>query len=190
MDEKNQLRRIAELGITDFETAEDVEYLQADMLDCLAASWLNPHRYVGLAECRADYCGRVNCLEACWFGARRRRLQLIPAIYDLLQKSSQPLYQVEVVRGVWTRPAEDLPLVNIRTAKQLNRRLLEKVYNPTIVAVGMFNVFKAPDNLNPMREPGAPDFPDPLWICENPPDCRRRRKARLGANIFGSDEPR
>jgi hypothetical protein len=56
-----------------------------------------------------------------------------------------PESAVRVVRGDWTRPAEDLALINMRKAKQTNRRMLERVYNPSVVAVGMFNVLKAPD---------------------------------------------
>jgi hypothetical protein len=165
MTEREQLRLLEKFGVSNFETLEEVQSRQADMLDCLASSFVSAYVYAGLSDCRADHCGRVNCLEACWLGTRRRRMQEIPVIYDLLQKSGQPLYEVRLVRGVWTTPAEDLA-VKIRAAKQLNRRLLERLYKPTVVAVGMFNVLKAPRNLNPMREPGAPDFPDPIWICE------------------------
>jgi hypothetical protein len=166
MDEKTQLLRIAELGISNFESLEEVHCRQADMLDCLASSFVARHVCAGLSDCRGDHCGRVNCIEACWFGTRRRRLEQIPAIYDLLQKSGQPLHEVRVVRGVWTRRAEDLALVNIKAAKQLNARLLDRTYNPSVVAVGMFNAFKGPEGLVHKREPGEPDLPDPLWICE------------------------
>src|SRR3979409_1277317 len=149
MTERERLRLLEKFGVSNFETLEEVQSRQAEMLDCLASSFVSAYVYAGLSDCRADHCGRVNCLEACWFGIRRRRMQEIPVIYDLLQKSGQPLYEVRLVRGVWTTPAEDL-VVKIRAAKQLNRRLLERLYKPTVVAVGMFNVLKAPRNLNPM----------------------------------------
>jgi hypothetical protein len=160
MNEKTQLRRIAKLGIADFETPEDVKSRQTDMLDCLASSFVARHVYAGLADCRDDHCGRVTCIEACWVGTRRLRLKQIPAIYDLLQKSGEPFYEVRVVRGAWIRPAEDLARANIRAAKQANRRMLERVYNPSVVAVGMFNVLKAPDWATGIAE-GAD-----LWACE------------------------
>ena len=166
MDEERRLQRLAKLGISNFETLEYVRSRQADMLDCLASSFVARHVYAGLTDCRGNHCGRVNCIEACWFGTRRRRLEQIPAIYDLLQNSGEPLYEVRVVRGVWTRQAEDLALVNIKAAKQLNARLLDRTYNPSVVAVGMFNVFKGPEGMVHKREPGEPDLPDPLWICE------------------------
>jgi hypothetical protein len=85
------------------------------------------------------------------------------AIYDLLQKSGEPLFEVRVVRGDWTRPAEDLALTNIKAAKQTNRRMLERVYNPSVVAVGMFNVLKAPDwAMGGGAKASSPDY----WACE------------------------
>ena len=48
VNEEVQLRRIAELGIADFETAEDVERLQADMLAWLERSWLDPRPLRGV----------------------------------------------------------------------------------------------------------------------------------------------
>ena len=72
------------------------------------------------------------------------------------------LHEVRVVRGDWTRPAEDLALISIKAAKQLNRRLLERVYNPSVVAVGMFNVLKAPDWAKGGGEAWSPDY----WACE------------------------
>jgi hypothetical protein len=44
MNDDNRLRRIAELGITDFETAEDVKRLQADMLARLKQSSVDADR--------------------------------------------------------------------------------------------------------------------------------------------------
>jgi hypothetical protein len=106
----------------------------------------------------------VNCIEACWFGTRRRRLQQIPAIYDLLQKSGEPLFDVRLVRAAWTRPADDLdPInINITAARQANRRMLERVYNPSVVAVGMFNVVKAPVWATRGGEARSPIY----WACE------------------------
>jgi hypothetical protein len=87
MGEKAQLLRLAKLGVSNFESVEEVQRRQADALDCFASSFVAPHVYAGLSDCRADHCGRVNCIEACWFGTRRRRLEQIPLIYDLLQNS-------------------------------------------------------------------------------------------------------
>jgi len=140
MNGKQQLRQIAKLGIEDFETLEDVERMQKDMLRRLERSSINPDRYAGLANCRLDYCGRVNCLEACWFGTCRRRLNEIPIIYDLLQNSHKPLYEVRLVRSAWVGPTKRLPHAPIAAAKATNARALDKLFIPTLVAVGMFKV--------------------------------------------------
>ena len=153
VNEEVQLRRIAELGIADFETAEDVERLQADMLARLERSSVDPDRYAGLDDCRSNFCGRVNCLEACWFGARRRRLNEIAAVYDLLQRSRGPMYEVRFVRGFWARPFGQLRQTNVAAAKKLNGRALDKLFNPKLVAVGTFKVSATPER-------------GQLWICE------------------------
>jgi hypothetical protein len=143
VNEKAQLRRITKLGITDFETIDDVGRMQKDMLRRLEASSVDPDRYAGLADCRLDYCGRVNCLEACCFGTCRRRLTAIPAIYDLLQKCNPPLYEVRIIRGVWARPFGKLEEASIEAAKQLNRRALDTLHDTRIVAVGTFKAAPA-----------------------------------------------
>jgi len=140
MNEREQLARIKKLGVSNFEAIKETRRLQADMLDRLAASSLNSDRYAGLADCRADYCGRVNCLEACWFGTRRRRLNEIPAVYDLLRNSKGPLCEVKLVRGPWVAPSKTLDHAPLHAAKKLNSRSLDKLFVPTLVAVGVFKV--------------------------------------------------
>jgi non-homologous end joining protein Ku len=43
MNEKTELQGLAELGIKDFKTLEEVRFRQTDMLDCLASSELASH---------------------------------------------------------------------------------------------------------------------------------------------------
>jgi hypothetical protein len=140
MNEKQRLRQLAKLGIEDFETLEDVERMQRDLLQRLNKSSIDPDHYAGLATCRLDHCGRVNCLEACWFGTCRRRLNEIPIIHDLLQNSHKPLYEVRLVRSAWVGPTKELPHAPIAAAKNTNTRCLDKLFIPTLVAVGMFKV--------------------------------------------------
>jgi hypothetical protein len=156
MDMEKQLRRITKLGINDFETAGDVERMQKDMLRRLERSSVDPDHYAGLANCRLDYCGRVNCLEACCFGACRRRLAAILAIYKLLQKCDPPLCEVRTARGVWVRPFGKLQEASIEAAKQLNRRALDSLHDTRIVAVGAFKVAPA---VPPLDD-------DERWRCE------------------------
>jgi hypothetical protein len=140
MDEEKQLRRIAKLGISGFETLEQVQRRQSRMLKLLRHSSVDPNWYAGLDSCRLDYCGRVNCLEACPFGARRRRLNDIPAIDHLLRNSKRPLCEVRFVRGPWVVPSRSLDHAPLDAAKKLNSRSLDKLFIPTLVAVGVFKV--------------------------------------------------
>jgi hypothetical protein len=140
MTEKAPLGRVAPLRIAAVETAKDVEKLQKDMLRRLKESSVDPDRYAGLADCGPDHCGRVNCLEACWFGTRRRRENEIAAIRRLLQPESETLHEVRAVHGVRCCLMGDLDKVSIAAAKQVNRHALDKLYNPDAIAVGTFKV--------------------------------------------------
>jgi hypothetical protein len=109
-----------------------------------------------LADCRSNFCGRVNCLEGCCFGTYRRLLAAIPAIHDLLQKCNTPLFEVRIGRGVWVRPFRKLQEASIEAAKQLNRRALDSLHDTRIVAVGAFKVAPAVPPLDH----------DERWRCE------------------------
>jgi hypothetical protein len=95
MTVEKQLRRLTELGITDFGTTKDVEELQADMLRRLARSSVDPGQYASLADCRPDFCAYKKCLEACWLGTRHHRQKEIPAIHDLLLKGCANLHSFQ-----------------------------------------------------------------------------------------------
>jgi hypothetical protein len=140
MNIEKQLRRLAKLGITDFETTEDIQKVQTDMLRRLERSSLDPGQYVTFADCGPNYCGHKKCREACWFGTCHRRLQELPAIYDLLKNGNKPLFEVRYTRGMWARPSGQLRYAPIAAAKKLNRRALDKLFMPSLVAVGLFRV--------------------------------------------------
>ena len=141
---KKRARQLGKLGITDFETAAAAARRQRDMLRRLEQGMADPGRLAGLADCDRSHCGRLKCAEVCQFGARRRRLKEIPAAYRLLHKSAEPLCEVRVGRGVWAQPAGKLNRASIAAAMQLNRRALDKLYMPGLVAVGVFKTLVAP----------------------------------------------
>jgi hypothetical protein len=142
--EKTLLRRLGKLGVSTFETVNETRALQTDLLRRLEQLGIDPGDYVGFDDCGPNDCGRVNCAEACWFGTRRRRLTEILAVYKLLQQCEGPLYEVRIVRESWRRPVGNLKANRIAAAKQFNRRQLDTLYNPTVVAVGTYKVSIAP----------------------------------------------
>jgi hypothetical protein len=154
MNVKKQIRKVADLDITGFETLRDANCAQQDMLSRFERSSLDPGRYCGLADCRSDYCAYKNCLEACWFGTRRRRIREIQAVHKLLSQCDGPFYEVRLIRGSWALPIGQLRRTNITAAKKLNARALDKLFLPDLIAVGMFKVY------------AAPRFIRPLWVCE------------------------
>jgi hypothetical protein len=149
-----QLRTIRKLGISDLESTDGVGERQADLLERLRSNaWFRRLRG-RLQQCTADRCGNKRCVEVCAFADWRRRLQQIPAAHRLLSQANDPVYEVCLVRGIWARPIGDLREVSIAAATQLNRRALDSLYIPTLVAVGTFKVALAPKHL------------EPHWICE------------------------
>jgi hypothetical protein len=154
MNIQKRLRRIAKLGITNFETVADIERLQRDLLQRLERSSVDRDRYEGLADCSTSGCGRKDCMEGCFFGAFRRRLQQVPAALRLLENARPPFHEVRVSRALWSRPFGQLNEAGIAAARQLNRRALDSLYDCGIVAVGSFKV--AP----------SPPHDTKRWICE------------------------
>ncbi len=128
-------------GVSDFESIDDVNRAQQDMLRRLSDTSIKPRRYAGFADCEPDRCGRDTCKEACAFGTRRRRLDEIRSALRLLKATDGPICEVRLARASWTRPVGDLRKVSIAAAKQLNRRALDSLFNPGLVTVGTLKVF-------------------------------------------------
>jgi hypothetical protein len=154
MIDKNQIQRISKLGIRDFESADEVKGRQDELLERLKANMWFRNRSEALAHCTADHCGSAKCVEVCGFADWRRRLEEIPAAYRLLKKATGPIHEVRVIRGVWARPIGDLHEVSIAAAKELNRRALDRIFIPELIAFGAFKVSL------------APEYVEPHWICE------------------------
>jgi hypothetical protein len=116
-----------------------VERLQQDMLACLRKSGQDPISYAGLAYCTPKSCGRVGCSEACAYGSARRQRHAVPRIKALLAHQPEPLYEVCVARPFWVREFGGLIGCNdIQSAKQLVRRVLDNLYDNTLIAVGTY----------------------------------------------------
>jgi hypothetical protein len=149
MSEAIFMKRLPKLGVSNFETVDDTQQRQADMLRRLEQAGIDAGHYVGFDDCGPNHCGRLKCAEACWFGTRARRMREITAVHQLFAKSTGPIHVVHVVRGVWERPFNELKTVSIAAAKQLNRRAFDGLYNADIVAVGMFKVLIALESDGP-----------------------------------------
>jgi hypothetical protein len=126
-----------------FESEDEMAELQQDMLELLKISGVDPARYDQLATCSAERCGADQCLEACWFGTRRRRLREISPVYSLIRQSEGPVYEVRALRSTWARPIGRLQDVSITAAKQSVRRVFDRLNMPSLVVVGTFKAYVA-----------------------------------------------
>jgi hypothetical protein len=140
----DELQRLLKIGVTDFKTFETAKGCQLDVIERLATNPWFRGACRHLQRCTARECGGTDCKEVCAFGDRRRQLSLIPEAHRLLSKVPRPLHELRVVRGVWARPIGGLWDVSIPAMGKLNRRALDSLYKPSIVAVGTVKVAVAP----------------------------------------------
>jgi hypothetical protein len=154
MTDKNLIRHIGKLDISDFEMPGEVQRRQDDLIARLKPNAWFRNTAKALARCTTDRCGASKCIEVCALADRRRRLEGIPAAYRLIKKPDHPVHEVRVIRGIWARPIGELRDVSVAAAKQLNRRALDRMHIPELVAFGTFKVSL------------APKYVEPHWICE------------------------
>jgi hypothetical protein len=125
---------------TRFESEEEVMELQRELLAILKRTGVHDRLHKRLSDCRLHHCGADKCIEACWFGARRRRLREIPRAYRLMQQTKGPIFEIRISRAAWAKPIGQLRLANITWTKQFLRRAFDSLYRPNIVALGTFKV--------------------------------------------------
>ena len=107
-----------------FESEDEMAELQQDMLELLKGSGVDRTRYDQLAACGSQDCGADPCMEACWFGTRRRRLREISPVYSLIQHSEGPVYEARTL---------SLNLVSAdRTASRCQYRSSEAIATPGV----------------------------------------------------------
>ena len=63
MNIEKQLSGIAKLGIKDFESTEEVQMLQTDLLRRLERSSVDPGEYASLADCGPNYCAHKSVVR-------------------------------------------------------------------------------------------------------------------------------
>ena len=142
MSMKSLVKKIRKLGIN-LNTNAGARRLQGDLLQRLRQANVKEQRYAGLADCGPSRCGGESCSEVCPFGMRRRRASGILAVHRLVKRLPGPVHQVRLARDVWERRTGELHLVSLGTVKRLNKRALDNLRNPNVVAVGTVRVLGA-----------------------------------------------
>ena len=130
---------MAALGILNFPTIASVAQDQQQLLERLKNTSVEPSLYEGLEHCSAAKCGRPECSDACRFGAYRRKRKSIPWIDWLLSDHHGPLCEVWIRRTVWSQSFGDLQ-PSLGAINKLNRRALDNLYYPSLIAVGTVKV--------------------------------------------------
>lgn len=124
------------LGIPDFEPISDCCRRQAEMV-----RRLRKHEdYVAfskkLVSCESDWCPNEVCLDACYFGARVRRLKEIQSGHKVLTKHRRPWVDISFLHPSWQREIGDLHSFNIAAARQQLYRRVNRL--PGLIAIGSF----------------------------------------------------
>jgi hypothetical protein len=131
---------LAKLKISELSSLAHVEAKQKKMLRLVRRFGIDPLSYVGLEYCSPDHCGRVNCSEACWFGALRRRIPEVLAIRRLMEQHERPLYRIIAWKPDWGCPSGWLHHITPGTAKALMTRVFNSMCSMSVTAVGTFNM--------------------------------------------------
>jgi hypothetical protein len=139
MSMKSLVKKIRKLGIN-LNTNAGARRLQGDLLQRLRQANVKEQRYSGLADCGPSRCGRESCSDVCPFGMWRRLASSILAVHRLVKRLPGPVHQVRLARDVWERRTGELHLVSLGTVKRLNKRALDNLRNPNVVAVGTVRV--------------------------------------------------
>jgi len=128
------------------ESTEEMQRLQNDLVQRLATTAIDPDRYATLADCTPGRCACRECIEPCWFGARRRRLKELPAAYRLLNRFEGAVFEIRIARSRWVRPIGQLWDLDPVAAKRWNRLALDSLLYPGLVSIGMFKLSLVTDD--------------------------------------------
>jgi hypothetical protein len=133
-------QELADLKISELPSIQRVQAKQERMLRLLKRSQADPVSYAGLEYCTAEFCGRVNCSEACWFGTLRRRVRQVQAIRLLMEEFDPPLHKIIAWKTDWGCPYSWLHYIKPRIAKALMTRVFNSMCSISVTAVGTVKV--------------------------------------------------
>jgi hypothetical protein len=130
--------KLAKKPVDSFAAAERA---QAEMLDLLRRSPIDPLAYVGLTQCGPNQCGRVGCSEVCWFGYLRRKLREEEEFRRLIADGRGALCSAYISKTGWSQNDPDLQQLDPVVGARLVRRLLNGLQaGRPVVARGSFKV--------------------------------------------------
>jgi hypothetical protein len=134
------LKTIRQLGLSDFESLNDCQLRQTEMLDRLEQKGYDALGRDFVTECSRDYCAADYCSEGCHFATRFRRIYGIYSAYKIFANHPGPFFDVSLVHPRWEKIPGTLETLNIAAARQWNYRRLRSLDATHVIAIGMFEV--------------------------------------------------
>lgn len=134
-------RRMAALGVPDFETPADCTARQDRMVGRLRRRGASRETVEGLADCSPQACGMFECRDGCHFAARRFRHEMVPRAAEIFEQHEGPLWFVTVVHPDWSWPTtEPFSPERIRQAHDWLATRLERLGKRNLLAIGSWEL--------------------------------------------------
>jgi hypothetical protein len=137
-DGQRQQRRLAALGLPDFETLQQCADRQQQMVRRFNKTGELQHD-AEWQECAPNFCAATPCREGCWFASRHHRYQMITEAHQLLSSQAGDLFFATITHPKWELPVGDLNQANIPAVGQWLYRRCKKL-GTGMIAVGGFEV--------------------------------------------------
>jgi hypothetical protein len=130
---------MAGLGLSDFETVQQCNERQEQMIARLRQAEYEAGDRRDLRQCEPDWCACEHCVDGCWQATRNRRYGEITSGYKILKRHTGNLFEVCVVHPLWQRDVGHLQDISINAARQWLERRLRNL-GPDVTAIGSFEV--------------------------------------------------
>jgi len=139
--------------------SDDLRERQRERLRDLKKAKANGFVVKQLRACSTEKCGPAKCRAACIFAAARRDAAAIPAVIGLLKNHAGPLYEVRLTHQHWQRERGHLAEAALDTVRKMNRRCLDKLYNPAVLSVGLIKASVSKETREKTLNPLSEDYP-------------------------------
>lgn len=130
-------RKMAALGVPDFETPADCTERQKRMVGRFRRRGVDQETVEGLGDCSPQVCGMFECRDGCHFAARRWRYEMVSRAADSFEQHGGPQWFVTVIHPDWSwSTTEPFDPHRIRRAHDWLAVRLERLDEPNLLVIG------------------------------------------------------